>query len=176
MPTATLDPRETALVPAEQTFREGLGALEAKRYREAAALFQRAMDQENPDGPVKPARLRYGSYFGLALTLAAGRSEEGQKLCEQAVRREFLDADLFCNLGIVSLRNRNKRRAFGAFRQGLALSPQHPRILEQLAQYEKRAELVFPSLPRDHFLNKTFGLLRHRVLRFLGSVLPGRQV
>jgi len=152
------------LTQAEQSFQEGLEALNTRKYREAAAHFQKAMEHETSDGPVKLVRLKYGSYFGLALTLAEGRSQEGQKLCEQAARREFLDADLFCNLGIVSLRNRKKKLAFQAFEKGLAIRPNHPRILEQLAQYERRGAPVFPGLSRDHFLNRVFGKLRYRLL------------
>jgi len=159
---------EPTLSPAEKSFQDGLEALNARKYREAAACFQAAMNHE-ADGPIKLIRLKYGSYFGLALTLSEGRSVEGQKLCEQAVRREFLDPDLYCNLGIVSLRNRNKKLAFQAFEKGLAIKPNHPRIKEQLSQYERRRGPVFPSLSRDHFLNRTFGKLRYRLLNLLAS-------
>jgi len=158
---------ETTFTPAEKSFRDGLDALDARKYREAAAHFQKAMEHESSDGPVKLVRLKYGSYFGLALTLASGRSAEGQQLCEQAVKREFLDADLFCNLGIVSLRNRNKKLAFQAFEKGLAIQPRHARILEHLSTYERRSEPVLPKLSRDHLLNRALGRLRHQVKRLV---------
>src|SRR6266436_6285311 len=92
---------------SDDNFRKGLAALERKTYLEASAFFQSAIDQERQEGTKNP-RMKFVSYLGLALTLANSRSEEGLKLCEQAVRREFFDPDVFCNLGIAYLRGRQK--------------------------------------------------------------------
>jgi len=144
---------------AEDLFRRALDSLENKQYQQCIALIQSAMDLDRQEGSPF-SRMRYLSYLGLALTLSLGRSEEGQKMCEQAASREFYDADLFCNLGIVSLRNRNKKLAFDSFRRGLTLKPRHPRILEELERYDRREAPVFPSLPREAFLNVVAGRLR----------------
>jgi len=125
------------------------------------------MEMEKQEGSPNP-RMKHLSYLGLALTLSQGRSEEGQKMCEQAASREFYDADLFCNLGIVSLRNRRRKQAFEAFRKGLVLRPKHRRIVEELSRHERREPLVFSNLPRDHFLNVMGGKIRWR-LRLLFS-------
>ena len=153
---------ETAANSADDLFQKGLHALEKKQYQQAIALIQSAMEQDRQEGAGKGPRMRYLSYLGLALNLTSGRSEEGLKLCEQAAKREFFDADLFCNLGIAYLRNRQKGAAFDAFRKGLALKPRHARILDELARVERRESSVFPGLNRDHFLNYFFGMLRHR--------------
>ena len=83
-------------------------------------------------------------------------------MCEQAVAREFYDADLFCNLGIVSLRNRRKKRAFEAFHKGLILKPRHKRILEEVERHERREPPVFSFVPRQHPLNVMAGKVRSR--------------
>src|SRR5437867_1320993 len=93
--------------------------------------------------------MKYVSYLGLALTLSQGKSEEGLKLCEQAVKREFFDPDLYCNLGIVYLRQRMKAPAFEAFQKGLNLKPGHMRILDELEKYDHRSEPFFTFLRRD---------------------------
>ena len=154
---------ETAPQNPDGLFRQGLDALERKHYQQAIKLIQEAMEQDRLDATGKGPRMRYLSYLGLALNLSQGRSEEGLKLCEQAAKREFFDADLFCNLGIVYLRNRQKGQAFDAFRKGLALKPKHARIREELARLERRDPPVFPGLGRTHFLNYYLGLLRHRL-------------
>ena len=147
---------------AEDLFQRALDSLENRQYQQCIALIQAAMELDRQEG--SPAsRMKYLSYLGLALTLSLGRSEEGQKMCEQAAGREFYDADLFCNLGIVSLRNRRKKPAFDAFRKGLTLKPRHRRILEELDRYEQREAPVISALPRQHFLNVMAGKLRWRL-------------
>jgi len=144
---------------AEELFQRALESLEGRQYQQCLGLIRAAMEMEKQEG--NPAtRMKYLSYLGLALTLSQGRSEEGQKMCEQAASRDFFDANLFCNLGIVSLRNRRKKQAFEAFRKGLTLKPKHERILEELSRHERRGPSVFSFLPRNHFLNITAGKLR----------------
>ncbi|HKN46458.1 MAG TPA: tetratricopeptide repeat protein [Candidatus Polarisedimenticolia bacterium] len=155
-------PETAAQTGSDEAFRKGLAAMERRTYVEAASFFQSAIDVERQEGTKNP-RMKYVSYLGLALTLASGRSEEGVKLCEQAVRREFFDPDLFCNLGIVYLRMRQKKLAFEAFQKGLNLQPGHRRIREELERYERRSYPVFTFLPRTHPVNVLAGRVRHRL-------------
>ena len=153
---------------SEEAFRQGQAFLERKNYKEAADSFRYAIDVERQEGSKNP-RMKYLSYLGLALTCMNGRSEEGQKLCEQAIKREFFDPDLYCNLGIVYLRNRQKARAFEAFQKGLNLKPGHARIREELDRYDRRSEPVFTFLPRTHPVNRLAGRLRYRLRLLLGD-------
>ena len=159
---------------AEEMFLKAMDSLEGKQYQQCIGLLRTAMDLEKQEGSPGP-RMKYLSYLGLALTLSQGRSEEGMKLCEQAVRRDFFDADLFCNLGIVCLRNRKRKEAFDAFRKGLALKPKHRRIQEELGRYERRERLVFPALPRGHFLNVTAGRMRYRMRLLFRRMSPASE-
>ena len=152
----------TPMPPSEVAWRNGMVALDRRNYKESIALFQQAIDLERQEGAKNP-KMKFVSYLGLALTLSQGRSDEGQKLCEQAVKREFFDPDLYCNLGIVYLRNRMKPQAFDAFHKGLSLKPGHTRIVEELEKYDRRGEPVLGFLPRGHVLNRVFGRLRFRL-------------
>ena len=146
---------------SEELFGRALESLEGRQYQQCIGLIRAAMEMEKQEGAPNP-RMKHLSYLGLALTLSQGRSEEGQKMCEQAVAREFFDADLFCNLGIVCLRNRRKKQAFEAFRKGLTLKPRHARILEELNRHERREPPVFSFVPRQHPLNIMAGKVRSR--------------
>ena len=150
------------MTPSEAAWRNGVQVLERRCYKESIALFQQAIELERQEGSKNP-RMKYVSYLGLALTISQGKSDEGMKLCEQAVKREFFDPDLFCNLGIVYLRHRMKSPAFEAFQKGLNLKPGHKRILEELEKYDQRTEPVFAFLPRGHALNRLAGRLRYRL-------------
>jgi len=145
----------------DEAFKRGLACLERRTYQEAAGYFQLAIDLERQGGS-KNGGMKYLSFLGLALNLAQVRSEEGLRMCEQAAKREFFDADVFCNLGVVYLRNRQRAPAFQAFQRGLALKPRHRRIIEELARYERRGTPVFPFLSRDHAINVLFGRVRSR--------------
>jgi tetratricopeptide (TPR) repeat protein len=160
-------------VPSEIAWRNGMLAFERRSYKESIVLFQQAIDLERQEGAKNP-KMKYMSYLGLALTLLQGRSEEGQKLCEQAVKREFFDPDLYCNLGIVYLRNRMKAQAFEAFQKGLNLRAGHPRILDELEKYDRRRDPILSFLPRGHYLNRMLGRVRYR-LRHLFDGAPAQQ-
>src|SRR5262245_33004894 len=123
----------TPIVPSEIASRNCVVAFKRRSFKDSAALFRQAIDLERQEGAKNP-KMKYVSYLGLALTLMNGKSEEGQKLCEQAVKREFFDPDLYCNLGIVYLRNRLKAQAFEAFQKGLNLKAGQARMLAQVAK------------------------------------------
>jgi Tfp pilus assembly protein PilF len=116
--------------------------------------------------------MKYLSFLGLALVLSQGRSDEGLKMCEQAVKRDFFDPDLFCNLGIVLLRHRQRGPAFAALKRGLTLRPKYRRILDELERYERRSEPFFSFLARDHTMNVTAGRVRAWLREFLARFAP----
>lgn len=155
--------QQASFQSSDDLFRRGIEALESKQYQQAIKLIQSAIELDRQESTASGVKMRHLSYLGLALTLSQGRSDEGLKLCEQAARREFFDADLFCNLGIAYLRNRQKKPAFEAFRKGLALKPGHRRIQEEVKRLERRKKPVFRGLPRSHRLNVFFGKLRYRL-------------
>ena len=159
------------ITSSEVAWRNGLRSLERRCYKESIALFQQAIDLERQEGSKNP-KMKFVSYLGLALTVSQGRSDEGLKLCEQAVKREFFDPDLYCNLGMVYLRHRMKSPAFEAFQKGLNLKPGHKRILEELEKYDHRSEPVFRFLPRDHPLNRLAGRLRFRFRSLFDGAAP----
>ncbi len=166
-------PTSPPVPQSEIIFRNGLMALEKRCFKESVALFQQAMDQERQEGTKNP-RMKYLSYLGYALTLSTGRSEEGLKMCEQALKRDFFDADLQCNLGVVYLRHRQKKLAFECFEKGLKLKPNHGRILEEIDRYDNRSHPVFAFLPREHPINRLAGQLRYRLRCLLSGPLGSR--
>jgi tetratricopeptide (TPR) repeat protein len=154
----------------DEAFKRGLACLERKTYQEASGYFQKALDMEKESQG--GTSMKYLSFLGLALVLSQGRSDEGLKMCEQAVKRDFFDPDLFCNLGIALLRHRQRGPAFAAFKRGLTLRPRYRRIVDELERYERRAEPVFGFLARQHPINVTAGRMRSRLREFLARFAP----
>jgi uncharacterized protein HemY len=155
----------------EEAYKSGMACLERKTYKEAASYFQTALDLDRVQSQ-RSRNMKCLSFLGLALNLAHGRSDEGLKMCEQAAKRDFFDPDLFCNLGMVYMRHRQRGPAFAAFKRGLTLRPRDRRILEEMARYDRRARPFFPFLPRDHVANVLFGRLRVRLREFLDRFSP----
>lgn len=148
--------------PSEECFLCGSNALKNHYYIEAITYFKKAIDLERLENP-NSACTKYNSYLGLALSLAKDNTNEGLRLCQKAVERDFLNPDLYCNLGIVYARRRQKRLAFEVFGEALALKPGHRRTLDVLARYERRGKVIFPFLPRTHSINRTLGRVRYHL-------------
>jgi len=163
MPASATAENSVSAGSHEDLFRLGLAHLKRRAHKEAASCFQQAIDLDR-ESPGKPTRMKYLSFLGLSLSMLDGRSEEAVKLCRQAVHKEFYNADLLCNMGIVYLRNRQRGPAFDAFERGLKLKPNHHRILAALERHEKRGQPLFAFLPRTHPINRWGGRLRSRLL------------
>jgi len=164
----------SAIAPPEnhaEAYKRGLACLERKTYQEAASYFQAAIDLERTVTQ-KSANMRYLSFLGLSLNLAQVRSDEGLLMCEQAAKRDFFDAEIFCNLGIVYLRHRQRGPAFQAFKQGLVLRPRHRRIMDEMDRYDRRSTPVFGFLRRDHPMNVLAGRIRARYRNLIERFAP----
>jgi tetratricopeptide (TPR) repeat protein len=143
---------------AEMSFRKGLQALEEKRHLESLAYFESALNQEERSGNLAP-RMKYLSYYGLALSLAAGRTHEAIEMCERALSVEFYNPDLYLNVARVYLTAGERRRAHKALCQGLRIEKGHAGLLSEIRRMGLRKRPVFGFLPRHHLLNRMSGRL-----------------
>ena len=146
---------------AEMSFRKGLQALEEKRYLDSLAFFESALNQEERSGNPAP-RMKYLSYYGLALSLAAGRTQEAIEMCERALSVEFYNPDLYLNVARVYLTAGERRRAHKALCQGLRIEKRHPGLIAELRRMGVRRKPLFGFLPRRHVLNRLTGSILGR--------------
>jgi tetratricopeptide (TPR) repeat protein len=146
---------------AEMSFRKGLQALEERRHLESLAFFESALNQEERSGNTAP-RMKYLSYYGLALSLAAGRTQEAIEMCERALSVEFYNPDLYLNVARVYLSAGERRRAHKALCQGLRIEKRHPGLIAELRKMGVRRKPLFTFLPRRHMLNRITGSILGR--------------
>lgn len=144
---------------AEMSFKKGLQALDGGSHLEALAFFESALNLEERSGKPAP-RMKYLSYYGLALSLAAGRTEEAIEMCEKALSLEFYNPDLYLNAARVYLAAGQRRRAHKAVCQGLRIEKRHPALLILLRSMGLRKRPIFKFLPRRHVLNRMTGKVR----------------
>lgn len=143
---------------AEMSFCKGVIAIEEKRYLEGLAFFESALNLEEKSGNPAP-RMKYLSYYGLALSLAVGRTEEAIEMCERALTVEFYNPDLYLNVARVYLAAGERQRAYKALCQGLRIEKGHQGLLAQFRQMGVRRRPAFKFLGRDHPLNVAAGKL-----------------
>lgn len=149
---------------AEMSFRKGLQALEEKHYLESLAYFESSLNLEERSGNPAP-RMKYLSYYGLALSLAAGRTKEAIEMCERALSVEFYNPDLYLNVARVYLSAGERRRAHKAICQGLRIEKGHAGLIAELRRMGVRRRPLFRFLPRNHLLNRFTGRLSFRTAR-----------
>jgi hypothetical protein len=101
------------------------------------------------------------SYLGYGMAHIHGRKDEGLKLCKRAIEIEFYQADNFFNLARMYVLLRQRREAVEAVERGLTVDPEHRGLQELHSQIGLRRDPVLRKLPRNHFLNRFFGRLRH---------------
>jgi len=147
---------------AEMSFRKGLQALEARQYLESLAFFESALNLEERSGNPAP-RMKYLSYYGLSLSLAAGRTHEAIEMCERALSVEFYNPDLYLNVARVYLECGERRRAHKAICQGLRIEKRHAGLLAELKKMGLRRRPLLNFLPRRHVLNRMTGRLTAKV-------------
>jgi len=96
----------------------------------------------------------------LAYCLAKERRQyqKAFALCREALGAEPADPRHYYHLGRIHLLANQKSQAIAAFRRGLKLRRYQP-IIDELRRLGVRKPPVFGALPRDHFLNRSFGIL-----------------
>jgi len=143
--------------------REGLDLLRLARkqalkrdYPEAFRSFQQALQVRGFDGDLL-IHPQYLSHYGASLAGACGKTTEGRRLCERSIQLEPYEPEHYLNLGVVLEMSGNRRDALGAFIQGLAVFPDHPKLQEEFRRVERRRPLPFAFLSRNHPLNRYLG-------------------
>jgi len=130
----------------------------AREYPEALQSFQRASQVLVFDGELA-VHPQYLSHYGASLAGAAGRTEEGRRLCERSIQLEPYEPEHYLNLGLVLAMAGHRSQALAAYTRGLSIRPDHPRLQAEFGKAERRRCLPFPALPRHHLLNRCLGKL-----------------
>ena len=127
--------------------------------RAAAHESFRAAQQLDGNDPRVLTRL------GLSLTLVARDEYKGVAFCEEALRRGGEDPDVLFRLAQVYEATLQKERAVRAVRRGLLLDDTHEGLISMIHRLGVRRPPVISWLSRSHPVNKSLGMLRHRILR-----------
>ncbi len=96
----------------------------------------------------------------LAFCLAKERRQyqKAMLLCREALQAEPDNPDHYYQLSRIYLLAGQKRQALTLLRKGLKFK-RHQSIIDELNRLGTRKEPVFPSLPREHIINRSAGIL-----------------
>ena len=138
----------------EELYEMGMEALKEKRYADAVNYLQQAVDGERSP--------EYLSQLALAVAHDRHDIKGAVALCQEAIRMEPRNPELFLRLGIVYLVADNRKDAIRIFRLGLRVG-RSPAINRWLQILGHRQPPVLPFLSRSNVLNRYLGKLRGKM-------------
>lgn len=98
------------------------------------------------------------SKLAYCLAMERRQYQQAMLLCRHALQEEPDNPDHYYQLGRIYLVAGQKRQAIKSLRKGLKFRRHQP-IIDELNRLGLRKEPVFPSLPREHLLNRVTGIL-----------------
>jgi tetratricopeptide (TPR) repeat protein len=143
----------------ESFSRQAHTALKDRDYKNAAALFRRAIDLDRERNKRRP-EMRYLSYYGLSLAHAGLSHKVAIEACGSAAARQRNDPILFLNLGRVYRLSGKTTLAMKAFESGLTISPDNAMLQRELGLLDRRSRPVLAFMSRSHPLNRWLGRMR----------------
>ena len=144
---------------SRELFEKGIAFLRENNTLGALACFEKAYAIE------KLPELK--SYLGFCVADQRGRIAEALTLCNDAIAEEPQNAVHYLNLAKVYLKAERKVDALEILRKGISFGD-NTEIRNLLENLGDRRKLLFPFLPRRHFLNKFSGLILHRIKTSIG--------
>ena len=138
-------------------FKEGIEFLRKGQPARAAECFQHATEhkQQNP---------YYISFLGISMARSQGKWAAAVELCKTAVSLKRNDVQLYLNLAEAYVSAGRRDIAV----QTLDTASRHcgpdKRIVRMRGRLGKRRAPVLTFLPRENFLNRGLGIVRHRLL------------
>jgi predicted Zn-dependent protease len=134
----------------QELYTKGINAVDDGDTRTALACLE-GLFASSPDPIVS-------SYYAVCLAKERGETERALELCDAAMEDDPGNTLHHLNLGRVFLAAGMKREAIKTFRNGL-LYGRSPMIARELERLGWRDLPAFPSLGREHLLNRMVGKL-----------------
>jgi tetratricopeptide (TPR) repeat protein len=94
--------------------------------------------------------------MGYSLAKDAGQFQKGLELCHKAITLSPHNCEHYLHLGRIYVLAKKREQAIKAFHLGLKIR-KDARLLDEIRQLGTRKSPPFPSLPREHVVNKLTG-------------------
>lgn len=140
-----------------KAWEQGITLCRKDKWREGYALLARVAQQVERRGNLPGF---FYSYLGVAMARCEGRRRDGLELCRYAMQLQPNHYENYLNLASIYLMLGRRAEALRAAEQGLALRPNHSRLLELRQTLGMRQALALPFLSRTNPLNSLTGRIR----------------
>ena len=139
-------------------FREGVELLKNEYPLKALVKLRRAFecDKHNP---------YYISFLGLSIARAQRKWQQASELCEIAVQLKPTEIQFHLNLGEVYASAGLREKALDKLDDALEFFGDDTRLKQARSRVQNSRTPILPFFGREHFLNREFGKLRHRLLK-----------
>ncbi|HYA12368.1 MAG TPA: tetratricopeptide repeat protein [Thermodesulfovibrionales bacterium] len=134
----------------EKLFTKGLEALTEGNTLSALSYLEKALHTK-----YSPVII---SYYAFCIAKERGQVGKAVSLCEEAIKREHKNSQLYLNLGRIYLIDNNKTDAIKTFREGLNYEA-NQQIVDELNRLVIRKPPIFPFLKRSNPINKYLGII-----------------
>ena len=134
----------------EKLFKKGLEALTEGNTLSALSYLEKALHAK-----YSPVII---SYYAFCIAKERGQVGKAVSLCEEAIKREPQNSQLYLNLGRIYLIDNNKTDAIKTFREGLNYEA-NQQIIDELNRLVIRKPPIFPFLKRSNPINKYLGII-----------------
>src|SRR5215469_9914411 len=138
-------------------FKHGIQLLREGYPADAQRRFHRAVELESDNA-------YYLSFLGVSEARGLKNLAAATDLCKAAVNLKRDEAQFYLNLAEVYLAAGRRDDAIGVLDKGLIYLAADLRIRRARTRLGMRQTAVLPFLDRGHFLNRSLGKLRHRVM------------
>lgn len=150
--------REPDADPSEIAWR-GIDLCRAEQWQEGLFWLSSVVDCEADEDSLPPLMF---AFLGHCMARLEGQHEEGIRLGRRALELELHQPEAYVLLARTYLLIDDRRQAFTTTQSGLQVDSENPDLLELRQMLGERRRPVFTFLPRQHFLNRYAGRIRHR--------------
>lgn len=155
----TQDSRANGLPPSDCAWR-GIDLCREGDWQEGFYWLSLAADSSVDTNAVPSL---FFAFLGYGLAKIQGQVSEGVRLCRRAVDLDIYQPESYLYLASTLLLAGDRRSAIDAVEQGLQIDATHEGLRLLKIQLGRRRQPVLPFLDRQNFVNRSLGLLRHRL-------------
>jgi len=171
MQTLESSPPESHAAAAVESARRGIELCRQGDWQEG--FYHLSLAAESPvETGAFPSQ--FFAFLGYGLARLQGEVEQGLKLCRHSVELDPYEGEGYYYLARTFLQAGDRRSANDAIERGLRNDADCRPLVELRSEIGERRPPVLPFLPRRHYLNRTFGRLRHNLLGARRSARTGR--
>lgn len=144
--------------------RQSIQFTKEQRYDEAIELLV-----QNDNYKTHPVSM---SCFALCKAALEFDMKNMEKLCRKALRLERNNPIIYLCMGRIYMLSGDRGLAYKVFKYGLKYSRKNRELMNELSTFGSRRALLFPSHTREHFLNRTTGILSIWLGKDIAGYLP----